>query len=153
MSAVTVEDALFTTDFIKEMVKQMRALDSYGAYDNQPAERLLVPFVVSKQQRRLIPIMGEPDAKIMDRINAFYNAIAAVIEKECGLMAVPLVNLNQEGFGRVIITVGKLVVVERTLRDMHRFGFVNLAQMKDEADKLLVAALALIEQYPQVANL
>ena len=46
-----------------------------------------------------------------------------LIEKECKLLAVPLVHLTHEGFGRAIITVGKLVAVEETLRDVHRFGF------------------------------
>ncbi len=68
-------------------------------------------------------------------------------------MAVPLVNLSHEGFGRAIITVGKLVVMDRTLRDVHRFGFPSLSKMKDEADKILSVALEIIGLYPRVAGL
>ena len=59
-------------------------------------------------------------------------------------MAVPIVNLSHEGFGRALISAGKLIVVDKTLRDVHRFGFKSLSKMKDEADKLLSVALELI---------
>ena len=68
-------------------------------------------------------------------------------------MAVPMINLTHEGFGRAIITVGKLVVMDRTLRDVHRFGFGSLSKFKDEADKLLSVALEFIGQHPKVAGM
>jgi len=68
-------------------------------------------------------------------------------------MAIPMVNLSHEGFGRAVITVGKLVVMDKTLRDVHRFGFKSLSKMKDEADKLLSIALNIVGDYPQVAGL
>lgn len=151
--AVAEQDELMSTDFIKEMVKQMRAIDSYGTYDGWPVERILAPYVVTKEQRRAIPVIGDPDDILLSRIKAFYNAISSLIEKECGQMAVPIVNLTHEGFGRVVITVGKLVVLDRTLRDVHRYGYESLSKMKDEADKLLSVALEIVGKYPEVAGL
>ncbi|SDG57465.1 NifX-associated nitrogen fixation protein [Propionivibrio dicarboxylicus] len=146
-------DTLRETDFIKEMVRQMRALDSYGQFDGQPAERLLDPFVLTKERKAEIPLIGDPDETTIACVRAFYNAISVMIEKECGLMAVPLVHLSYEGFGRVLITVGKLVVLDRTLRDVHRFGFESLSKMKNEADKYLAVALEIVGKYPEVAGL
>ena len=68
-------------------------------------------------------------------------------------MAVPMINLSHEGFGKAIITVGKLVVMNKTLRDVHRFGFKSLSKMKDEADKYLSVALEIIGQHPDVAGM
>ena len=153
MTATAELDPLLTTDYIKEMVKQMRALDSYGTYEGWPVERILAPYVVTKEARRGIPVIGDPDEETMSRVKAFYNAIASLIEKECGLMAVPMVNLSHEGFGRVVITVGKLVVLDKTLRDIHRYGYESLSKMKDEADKLLSVALEIIGKYPEVAGM
>ena len=147
------QDALLSTDFIKEMVKQMRAVDSYGTYDGWPSDRVLAPYVVTKEQRRSIPVIGDPDDIMLSRIRAFYNAISSLIEKECGLMAVPIMNISHEGFGRAVITVGKLVVMDRTLRDVHRYGYESLSKMKDEGDKLLSVALEIIGKYPEVAGL
>jgi len=144
---------LAASDFIKEMSRQTRALDNYGTYDGWPLERILAPYILNKEQRREIPVIGDPDDIILARVRAFHNAIAAMIEKECGLMAVPLINITHEGFGRALITVGKLVVMDRTLRDVHRFGFDSYPKMKDEADKHLAVALEIIGKYPQVAGL
>ena len=151
--SVVVADPIMETDFVREMMRQMRALDSYGQYDGKPASSLLEPLLLSKARKAEIPVVGDPDETTLACIKAFYNGIAVMIEKECGLMAVSLVHLSHEGFGRVIITVGKLVVLDRTLRDAHRFGFDSLSKMKDEADKYLSVALEIIGRFPAVAGL
>jgi len=152
-AAVTERDPIYETDFVKEMLRQMRALDSYGTWDGQPAEAILAPLVLTKERKAEIPLVGDPDEETLARVKAFYNAIAVLIEKECGMMAVPLVHLTHEGFGRVLISVGKLIVMDRTLRDVHRFGFESLSKMKTEADKYLSVALEIIGKYPEVAGM
>jgi probable nitrogen fixation protein len=150
---ITEEDPILESDFAKEMVRQMRAIDTYGSYDEWSVSKILTPFIMTKEMKRDIPVVGDPDEIIMARVKAFYNAISALIEKECGLMAVPMINLSHEGFGRAIITVGKLVVMDKTLRDVHRFGFPTLSKMKDEADKLLSVALEIIGKHSEVAGM
>jgi len=151
--AISQDDPVLETDFAKEMVRQMRAIDTHGTYDEWPVSRILEPFVLTREKKKEIPVVGDPDEITMARVKAFYNAISAMIEKECGLMAVPMLNLSHEGFGRAVITVGKLVVVDKTLRDVHRFGFPTLSKMKDEADKLLSVALEVVGMYPKVAGM
>ncbi|PKO33674.1 MAG: hypothetical protein CVU34_12035 [Betaproteobacteria bacterium HGW-Betaproteobacteria-7] len=153
MTEAIAVDPIFETDFVKEMARQMRALDTYGTYQGWTVEKILDPYILTKERKANIPLIGDPDDETISRVKAFYNAIAVLIEKECKLLAVPLVHLTHEGFGRSIITVGKLVAVEKTLRDVHRFGFPSLSKMKDEADKLLGIALERIGQYPDVAGL
>ena len=114
--------------------------------------RILDPFILTKERRREIPIIGDPDEIIMARVKCLYNATSSLIEKHTGIMAVPVVNLSHEGFGRVLITTGKLVVLDRSLRDVHRFGFRTLEKMQEEGDKMLATALGLIEKYPEVAK-
>ncbi len=153
MTEATVADPILETDFIKEMSRQMRALDTYGTYAGYSLEKLLDPFVLTKEKKAEIPLIGDPDEETLSRVKAFYNAIAVLIEKECKLLAVPLVHLTHEGFGRAFITVGQLVAVDKTLRDVHRFGFASLSKMKDEADKLLSVALGRIGEHPEVAGM
>ena len=150
---MSTADPILETDFIKEMVRQMRALDSYGQYDGLVPEKLLAPFVLTKERKAEIPLVGDPDETTLALVKAFYNGIAVLIEKECSLLAVPLVHLTHEGFGRVLITVGKLVVLDRTLRDVHRFGFESLSKLKNEADKYLAVALEIVGKFPEVAGL
>jgi probable nitrogen fixation protein len=148
-----MSDPILDTDFVKEMVRQTRALDSYGTYDGLPTEQLLAPYILTKERKAEIPLVGDPDEETLSRIKAFYNAVAVLIEKECGKMAVPLVHLTHEGFGRGLITVGKLVVMDKTLRDVHRFGYDSFSKMKTEADKVLSVALEIIGKYPDVAGM
>jgi len=153
INTTDADEGLLQTTFVLEMVRQMRAIDPYGQSDALSTVEILEPFVLTKEKKRELPIIGDPDETVVARVKVFYNAISAMIEAECGLMAVPLVNLTHEGFGRAIITVGKLVVMDRTLRDVHRFGFPSLSKMKDEADKILSVALALIGEHSKVAGL
>jgi len=139
-------------DFCVLLERQVRARDAYGILDGVPAERILEPFVLTPERRRELPLVGNPDPQVIARIEAFYGALAAMIEMETGLMAVPLVQLSSEGFGTVLITVGKLVVLNRSLRDAHRFGFASLLKMTNEAHKRLFAALGLINEYREVAE-
>jgi probable nitrogen fixation protein len=152
-AAIAADDPALSSDFSREMVRQMRAVDTYGTYDEWPVERILEPFVLTREKKREIPIVGDPDEIVMARVKAYYNAIAATVESRTGLMAVPMIHLSHEGFGRAFITVGKLVVMDKTLRDVHRFGFPELAKMQDEAEKLVGKAVALIEAHNDVAKL
>ena len=146
-------EGLLSSQFITEMVRQMRAIDTYGRTDKLSASAILEPFILTTDKKRELPIIGDPDELVVARMKAFYNALAVMIEAECNLMAVPLVSLNHEGFGRVLITVGKLVVLDRSVRDAHRFGFPSLSKMKDEGDKILSVALELIGTHSKVAGL
>lgn len=153
VAAIADDEGLMQSQFVVEMVRQMRGIDPYGEFDRLSNAEILEPFILTKAKRQEIPLVGDPDETVVARIRAFYNAISAMIESECGLMAVPLVHLSHEGFGRVVITVGKLVVFDRSLRDAHRFGFPTVSKMKDEADKILSVALELIGEHSKVAGL
>ena len=150
---VTAGDPVLDTAFMAEMVRQMRAIDSYGTWDNAGTHEILDPFVMTKERKREVPIIGDPDELTIARIKAWYNALSARIEAATGMMAVPLVNLTHEGFGRAIIAVGKLIVSDRNLRDVHRFGFKSLDQMEEEAGRIVASAAALIEAHRDVASL
>lgn len=139
--------------FVRQMIVQLRAIDSYGTYDNWSDARVMDPLVLTKERRRAIPVVGDPDETTLARVKAYYNALAQMIERECGLMAVPVLNITHEGFGRGFILVGKLVVLDKTLRDVHRFGFDSLAQMIAEAEKQLKKSCDFIAQHRTVAEL
>lgn len=151
--AIEADDPVLQTDFGVELVRQMRAFDTYGRLESKTNAELLDPFILTPERKRDIPVVADPDSATIDRLNAFHNTIAAMIEKECKLMASPVINLTSEGFGRALIIVGKLVVMDRALRDVHRFGFASLSKMKDEADKILSVALELVGNHSEVAGL
>ena len=108
---------------------------------------------MTKEERKLIPIIGDPDPDVIARIETFYKAVGLMIEKQTGLMATPLMKMSHEGFGRIVLLTGRLVVLSKHLRDVHRFGFISLEALAEEGDKQVAAALALIEAHPDVARL
>lgn len=140
------------TAFLKEMVRQLRALDSYGTYDGWADERVLEPLILTPARKAQIPVVGDPDDVTMSRVKAFYNAVAVRLETTINRLTVPLVHLSHEGFGRALISVGRLLVLDRTLRDVHRFGFSSLEKLDREGDKLVGSALKVVEQFPDAAG-
>ena len=150
---VQENDAALQHPFVKQMVVQLRAMDSYGTYDTWSDARVLDPLVLTKERRREIPVVGDPDEVTISRVKAYYNAIAQLVEKETGILAVPVINLTHEGFGRSLILVGKLVALDKTLRDVHRFGFESLEKMIEDGEKMMSKAVALVNEHRAVAEL
>ena len=150
---IDISDPGLSSEIVEEIVRQMRAIDTYGTYDNSDDVEIIDPFILTKERRREIPIVGDPDEITLARLKAYYNAVSVMIEKRTGLMAAPVVNLSYAGFGHVFVVVGTLVTVDRTLRDVHRFGFASLQDLQNEVDKLIDKAVVLIEAHRDVATL
>jgi probable nitrogen fixation protein len=144
--------AAIATPFLKALAGLVRAEDSYGTWDNKRDADLLSAFIVTKEARRAMPIIADPDPDAMHRVEQYYQAVGLVIEQRVGLMASPMMKMSHEGFGRVLLTVGKLVVIAKTLRDVHRFGFDSLAALDREGEKAVAQAAATINQFPEVAR-
>jgi len=150
---VLEDDAALQQPIIRQILIQLRCMDSYGTYDTWSDARVLDPLVLTKERRRAIPVVGDPDETTLARIKAYYNAIAQMVERETGLLAVPVLNISHEGFGRALILVGKLVALDKTLRDVHRFGFDSLDALVGEAEKQLGKAAGLVAAHRSVAEL
>lgn len=138
--------------FIKELVKQWRAQDSYGAWEGKSDEALLEPYIITKEMRKELPIIGDPDPETLWRLELFYNAVGLAIERQTGNMVTPMMKMHHEGFGRMVLSAGRLIVVNKQLRDVHRFGFLSLEKLAEEGEKLVAAGVDMIQKYPDVAN-
>jgi len=138
--------------FLGELIKQYRAQDTYGTWDGKSNETLLADYIITKEQRKEIPIMGDPDPETLWRMELYYNAIGLSIERLTGIMVSPMMKMSHEGFGRMILTAGRLVVINKYLRDVHRFGFNDMDKLAEEGGKLVDAAVEMIEKFPEVAK-
>lgn len=138
--------------FAADLVRQIRAQDTHGSWDRKSDVQLIADFILDKDKRRAIPIIGDPDPDTIWRLELFYGALCLAIEKRCGKMVSPLMKLSHEGFGRMVLTCGRLIVLNKSLRDVHRFGFDSLEKLNAEAEKLIDQAIAMIEQFPAVAD-
>ncbi|WP_322514459.1 NifX-associated nitrogen fixation protein [Rhodopseudomonas palustris] len=146
-------DAALDSLFVKELVKQLRAQDTHGVWESKSDLKLLEPFIIDKAKRREIPLMGDPDPETLWRLELFYNAVALSIERETRIMVSPMMKMHHEGFGRMILSAGRLIVVNKHMRDVHRFGFDNLGKLAEDGDKLVDAGVEMIRKFPEVAAL
>ena len=138
--------------FVKELVKVWRAQDSHGAWESKKDLDLLEPYILDKEKRRALPIIGDPDPDTLWRLELFFNAVCLSIEKATRVMISPMLKMSHEGFGRMVLIGGRLIVVNKQLRDVHRFGFDNLAKLAEEGDKYVKAGIEMIERFPEVAK-
>jgi probable nitrogen fixation protein len=138
--------------FVKELIKIWRAQDSHGAWERKTDLSLLDPYIVSKEKRREIPIMSDPDPETIWHLELFYNAIALGIERETGVMITPMMKMSHEGFGRMVLIGGRLIVINKQLRDVHRFGFETLAKLAEEGEKQIKAGVEMVNKFPEVAK-
>ncbi len=138
--------------YVRELIKVIRAQDTHGAWDGKDDRALLAPYVLTPEQRRQMPIIGDPDPETLWRMELFYNAVGLAVERATGIMVSPMMKMHHEGFGRLVLTAGRLIVVNKHLRDVHRFGFGSLAQLARTGTNLVEDAVAMIRAYPDVAD-
>src|ERR1035437_9093765 len=146
------DESYLSTPFVQQLIKQLRAQDMNGTWDNKTDLQLLKPYIHTAEERRALPILGDPDPETLWHLEIFYNAIAVAIERETGQMVSPMMKMSHEGFGRMVLIAGRLVVVNKQLRDVHRFGFASLAKLAEAGNKFLDEAITMIRSYPEVAQ-
>ncbi|MDE8652877.1 NifX-associated nitrogen fixation protein [Novosphingobium album (ex Liu et al. 2023)] len=148
----TVIETPVIEGFAAALVRQIRAQDTHGHWERKSDHQLLEDFILDREKRRAIPIIGDPDPDTLWRLELFYGALCLEIERRCRRMVQPMMKMSHEGFGRMVLIAGRLVVVNKQLRDVHRFGFDSLDKLNAEAEKLMASAIDLIERFPAVAD-
>ena len=146
------DEAALGSPFVQELIKQWRAQDTHGAWEGKTDRLLIDPYIIDKAKRRAMPIIGDPDPETLWRLELFYNAVGLSVERATGTMASPMIKMHHEGFGRLVLIAGRLIVVNKHLRDVHRFGFPSLAKLSEDGERLVADAVAMIRQYPDLAN-
>lgn len=152
MADTTVADDLDQV-FLKNLTLLYRAEDTYGAWEGKSDETVLAPYILDKEARAALPIIGDPDPDVLWRLELFYKAAGITIEKLTGLMASPIIKMSHEGFGRVVLLTGRLVVFSKHLRDVHRYGYPSIEKLSAEGAKVVNDAVALIRKFPDVADM
>jgi probable nitrogen fixation protein len=146
------QDAAAEAPFVKELIKVWRAQDTHGAWDNKTDLSLIQDYIIDKEARRALPIIGDPDPETIWRMELFYNAVALSIEKATGVMVSPMLKMSHEGFGRMVLIGGRLIVVNKQLRDVHRYGYDNLSKLAEEGTKAVEQGIEMITKWPDVAK-
>lgn len=148
----TDSDLIAENPFLQELVQQVRAQDNYGIYRSWKDELVIGKFVVPKEKKREISVENDVDLATQLRILYFHRAIAARIEKETGQLCQVAIDLSHEGFGWALVWTGHLIVVSRTLRDAHRFGYPSFKKLAAQGERFVESGMKTIKQFPEAAN-
>lgn len=152
VDGIDADAAALATPFLQTLVRLIRAQDTYGAWEKKSDAEILKDYVITKEQRRAMPIIADPDPDVLWRLEQYYAAVGLEIEKETGIVASPMITMHHEGFGRVILTAGRLVALSKRHRDVHRFGFDSLSALAADGAKEVAAGAEMIRTYSEVAN-
>ena len=63
-ATVTAADPMQSL-FMKELIKQWRAQDTHGTWERKTDANLLEPYIITREQRRELPIIGDPDPETL----------------------------------------------------------------------------------------
>ncbi|SFQ09866.1 probable nitrogen fixation protein [Bradyrhizobium sp. Ghvi] len=140
------------TPFLKELIRIWRLQDTNGALRAKSDLDLLELYILDGQKGRALALIGDPDPDMLRGLELFFHAVALSIEKATGVLIQPILNLRYEGVGRVVLISGRLIVVNKQLRDGDRFGFANLGKLAEAGDKYVSDGINLIRKFPDVAN-
>ncbi len=149
MSGVDSQDGAGQTSFLRELLRQFRAQQE-EAWDGKSDGEVLAPLL--SRDLGDDPSTEEPDPEVFWRIEVFYTAIARTIEARTGVACSVMLRMHHEGFGRVVLLAGRLVVLDRTLRDVRRFGFGAVAKLAAAGERGAAVGAHLVERFPELAR-
>ncbi len=134
--------------FIETLISQIRALDLYGVWREKSDEELLMQkYIKTKEELKKIPIIADIDNKKITDIRLVYQALALAFEKKTGVMCSVVMEMSHEGFGRVVVIADNIVLVNKFLKDAHRFSFRSYEKLEQEGEKLLENAYKIYNNY------
>jgi probable nitrogen fixation protein len=137
--------------FIITLIGQVRALDQFGTWANKSNEELLVEkYIRTKEDLKNIPIIADIDEMQIKDIRLIFQAVALAFEKQTGVMANVVMEMSHEGFGRVVVFAGKIVLCEKFFKDAHRYSFREYSKLEEEGEKFLLSANTTYDKYKNI---
>lgn len=143
-------------DFLREIVNHVRAYDTYSIWSKKSDKDILSEFLKrAAKESKASELTGhcEIDPKAMLKIYSYFKAIGSILEKQTGIIISVIINLDDEGNGVIIVYAGRLILINKSIRDANGFGFKSIEDIELQGRKLIEKALVVLENYKEVAKL
>lgn len=137
-------------EYLKALVAQVRAIDTYDRWANIPDEKLLTErYIKSKEELKALGVVCKPLEELqLAYIKMVFKAVATLFEKRTGEMASVICEMNMaEGFGRIVVFADEIVLIDKTLRDAQKYSFESLEKLSKEIEKMLNRAIETYTKY------
>ena len=89
---------------------------------NKVVDQLNLEVVYAPTDLKNIPIIADIDEMQIKDIRLIFQAVALAFEKITGVMCSVVMEMSHEGFGRVVVFTGKIVLCEKFFKDAHRYS-------------------------------
>ncbi|MEL7036595.1 MAG: DUF269 domain-containing protein [Cyanobacteria bacterium J06592_8] len=133
--------SLYNSSFIKAMIEQIRMQDLTVSRHSVSDEVLLNTLVGHATLDR------DSDISSLQKVSAFYRAVASRLEQETGLMAEVFLNLDQDDVGWILVFCGRLLVISQFIRNPESFRFESVEHLTLEGERVLQNSLERTREY------
>lgn len=131
-------------------------IDAYDAFGRgaglHPAEKIERMLLFSPEEKRASGQDCAPSPKLRRQVEQVFQAMAVTLEAETRCLVQSMVEMNAEGFGRAIVSSGRLILVSTTLRAGLRFPFASGAKLERFALTCLKEALGWLTRHRDLAS-
>lgn len=126
--------------FMDTLAAKLRSHDAYGVWKKLDDDTVISRhFVVTKEDRKKIDVYSAMPEETKAKMRLFYETVAQHTEMLTGKMAICVLDINTEGFGRAMVIYEDSILVQKIHRNAHKFGFADLASISEEGEKLSAA--------------
>jgi len=124
-------------EFYDTLAAKLRSHDTYGVWKKLDDDTVISRhFVLSREDRKKIDVYGKMPEDTKAKMRLFYEAAAQNVEMKSGKMAICVLDINTEGFGRALIVFEDTILVHKVHRNAHKFGFDSIEKIVEEGEKL-----------------
>jgi len=128
---------------------KIRSHDAYGVWKKIDDDTIISRhFVVTKEDKKKIDVYGRMPEDTKAKMRLFYEAVAQNAEWQSGKMAICVLDINSEGFGRALVVYEDVILVSKVHRNAHKFGFADLGKIEEEGEKLVAKCLEKLSAMP-----
>ncbi|MEK5165016.1 DUF269 domain-containing protein [Paenibacillus sp. FSL R5-0527] len=138
--------------FNRTLSQMIDAYDYFGKVSGLSEEEKIARLLLfTPEEKQALSQDCTPNAKLRRQVEHVFQALAAALEAETGQLMQSMVEMNGEGFGRAIVSSGRLILVSVTLRAGLRFPFTSAAKLEKFALSQIREALDWLARHGEVA--
>ncbi|MBA9088745.1 putative nitrogen fixation protein [Fontibacillus solani] len=122
-----------------------RILDAYDYFEKgsglNTEEKIARLALFTAEEKLALGADCTPSPKLRKQVENVFQAMALTLEIETNSLVQSMVDMNSEGFGRAIVSSGRLILISTTLRAGLRFPFSSRIKLERFALNSLREAL------------
>lgn len=145
-------DRRLLSAFNRSLCQMIDAYDYFGKGSGLSEEDKIARLLLfTPEEKQALSQDCTPNSKLRLQVEHVFQAMAVTLEVETERLMQSMVEMNGEGFGRAIVSSGRLILSSVTLRAGLRFPFTSAAKLEKFALNQMREALDWLGRHQEVA--